>query len=72
MIGFVAWVLRRVVAEAERLHYDPAVVRAELAALEEDLTAGRIGEEEFSRREDALLDRLEEMSRRTAERDGTA
>jgi uncharacterized membrane protein len=53
------WVIRQVLHEAERLHYDPATVRAELARLEEQLTAGEIDEEEFDRREDELLDRLE-------------
>ncbi|KMS76828.1 gas vesicle protein [Streptomyces viridochromogenes] len=54
-----AWVIRQVLQEAERLYYDPATVRAELAALEEQLTRGEIDEEEFDRREDELLDRLE-------------
>ncbi len=54
-----AWVIRQVLQEAERLYYDPATVRAELAALEEQLTSGEIDEEEFDRREDELLDRLE-------------
>ena len=53
------WVIRQVLAEAERLYYDPGTVRAELAALEEQLIAGEIDEEEFDRREDELLDRLE-------------
>jgi hypothetical protein len=53
------WVIRQVLAEAERLYYDPGTVRAELAALEEQLTAGEIDEEEFDRREGELLDRLE-------------
>ena len=59
-----AWVLRQVVAEAERQFYDPAVVRRELAELEEQLLAGEIDEAEFDRREDELLDRLEEGNRR--------
>ncbi|MCF1599020.1 gas vesicle protein GvpG [Streptomyces muensis] len=54
-----AWVIRQVLEEAERLYYDPATVRSELAALEEQLTAGEIDEDEFDRREDELLDRLE-------------
>lgn len=54
-----AWVIRQVLQEAERLYYDPAAVRAELGRLEEALTAGEISEEEFDRREDELLDRLE-------------
>jgi hypothetical protein len=54
-----AWVIRQVMSEAERLYYDPAAVRAELAQLEERLEAGEIDEEEFDRVEDELLDRLE-------------
>ena len=54
-----AWVIRQVLSEAERLYYDPATVRAELARLEERLEAGEIDEEEFDRQEDELLERLE-------------
>ena len=54
-----AWVIRQVLSEAERLYYDPATVRAELAQLEERLEAGEIDEEEFDRQEDELLERLE-------------
>ncbi|MEV5241096.1 gas vesicle protein GvpG [Streptomyces cinnamoneus] len=71
MIGFVGWVLRRVVAEAERVYYDPAAVQGELKALEEQLTSGLIDEEEFDRREDELLDRLTEARRRN-DGNGTA
>lgn len=53
-----SWVLRQVVAEAERQYYDPAAVQRELAALVEQFEAGEIDEEEFDRREDELLDRL--------------
>ncbi len=52
--------------EAERIYYDPATVRAELARLEEQLEAGEITEEEFDRLEDELLDRLEIASRGSA------
>ncbi|MEU7427710.1 gas vesicle protein GvpG [Streptomyces sp. NPDC048362] len=54
-----AWAIRQVLQEAERIYYDPATVRAELARLEEQLEAGEISEEEFDQREDELLDRLE-------------
>nr|BFD81700.1 hypothetical protein StreXyl84_11010 [Streptomyces sp. Xyl84] len=54
-----AWAVRQVLREAERIYYDPAAVRAELARLEERLEAQEITEEEFDREEDALLDRLE-------------
>lgn len=57
------WVIAQVLREAERIYYDPATVRAELARLEEQLEAGEITEEEFDRREDELLDRLEAAMR---------
>ncbi|MFF5138311.1 gas vesicle protein GvpG [Streptomyces sp. NPDC013157] len=61
-----AWVIEQVVQEAERIYYDPATVRAELARLEERLEAGDIDEEEFDRAEDELLDRLEIALRKDA------
>ncbi|WP_210572136.1 gas vesicle protein GvpG [Streptomyces sp. GESEQ-4] len=61
-----AWVMRQVLSEAERIYYDPATVRAELARLEDQLEAGEISEEEFDRREDELLDRLETGMRGSA------
>ncbi|MFF2183905.1 gas vesicle protein GvpG [Streptomyces sp. NPDC058155] len=55
------WVLDQVVLAAEREYYDPDPVRKELADLEKELLSGSISEEEFDRREDELLDRLEEI-----------
>lgn len=55
-----AWVLDQVVLAAEREHFDPEPVRGQLAELEKELLSGSIDEEEFDRREDELLDRLEE------------
>lgn len=60
------WVVRQVLAEAERQYYDPAAVRADLARLEQRLEAGEIDEEEFDRLEDELLDRLEIARRGSA------
>ncbi|MEU8887989.1 gas vesicle protein GvpG [Streptomyces sp. NPDC048442] len=57
------WVLRQVVAEAEKQYYDPAAIQSELRALEERLEAGEIDEAEFDRREDELLDRLEQKQK---------
>jgi hypothetical protein len=57
------WVAEQVVVAAEREYYDPAPVRRALTELEQDLLAGRIGEDEYDRREDELLDRLEELER---------
>ncbi|HET6633872.1 MAG TPA: gas vesicle protein GvpG [Streptomyces sp.] len=53
------WVIEQVLRAAEDEYYDPAPVRAELRALEQDLLEGRIDEAEFDRREDELLDVLE-------------
>ncbi|AQU65305.1 MULTISPECIES: gas vesicle protein GvpG [Streptomyces] len=55
------WVLDQVVLAAEREYYDPDPVRKELADLEKELLSGGISEEEFDRREDELLDRLDEI-----------
>ncbi|MDY0812773.1 gas vesicle protein GvpG [Kitasatospora purpeofusca] len=56
------WVLERVVEAAEDEYYDPAPVERELAELEKALLAGDIDGETFDRREDELLDRLDEIS----------
>ncbi|WP_329112165.1 gas vesicle protein GvpG [Streptomyces sp. NBC_01353] len=58
-----AWVLRQVVAEAERQYYDPAVIQRELAQLVAVFEAGEMDECEFNRREDELLARLEHAGR---------
>lgn len=58
-----AWVLRQVVAEAERQYYDPAVIQRELARLVAVYEAGGMDETEFDRREDELLARLESAGR---------
>jgi len=60
------WVIGQVVREAERIYYDPATIRTELARLEEQLGAGEITEDEFDRAEDELLDRLEIATRGSA------
>ncbi|MEW2131872.1 gas vesicle protein GvpG [Streptomyces sp. NPDC005435] len=57
----VGWVMERVLEAAENEYYDPTPVKRELADLERRLVAGEIDEETFDRREDELLDRLEEI-----------
>lgn len=52
------WVLQTVLDEAHRRHYDPAAIRQQMADLESQHRAGRIGDDEFDRREEALLERL--------------
>ncbi|GAA2354741.1 gas vesicle protein GvpG [Streptomyces cuspidosporus] len=55
----VIWIADCLVDAAEHELHDPAVLRARLAELNEDLEAGAIGPEEFEREEDRLLDLLE-------------
>ncbi|MEW9520307.1 gas vesicle protein GvpG [Streptomyces tubercidicus] len=57
----VAWVMQRTLDAAEQEYYDPEPVERELAELERALLAGEISEEVFDRREDELLDRLDEI-----------
>ncbi|MEU8980924.1 gas vesicle protein GvpG [Streptomyces sp. NPDC058251] len=57
----VVWVVDRVKEAAENEYYDPAPVHNELAELERRLVAGDIDQDTFDRREDELLDRLEEI-----------
>jgi len=56
----VMWVGEQIAEEAERELDEQRSVRRALAQLEADLEMGRIGEDEFERREDELLERLEE------------
>ncbi|WP_370935723.1 gas vesicle protein GvpG [Amycolatopsis sp. cg13] len=60
----VAWVTGRVVDAAEQEQI--AQLQRELVSLEKELTAGGISEEEFDRREDEILDLLEEFDRGVA------
>ncbi|MFI9646038.1 gas vesicle protein GvpG [Streptomyces sp. NPDC052040] len=57
----IGWVLDKVVKTAEDEYYDPAPVQEGLVRLERARNEGRIGEEEFARREEELLHRLEEI-----------
>jgi 2-oxo-4-hydroxy-4-carboxy--5-ureidoimidazoline (OHCU) decarboxylase len=55
----VRWTLAELLAAAER--EQRAAIQRELAELEQALLAGEISAEEFDEREDALLDRLDEL-----------
>ncbi len=54
----VAWVTGQVAEEAERQLYDPARLRAEMLRLELDHESGLVGEDEYERRSEELLQRL--------------
>ena len=56
----VAWVAEQLVDAADRELHDPAVVRAQLAALNNEFDMGYLSEREFEEEEEKLLDRLEE------------
>ncbi|MFJ6718224.1 MULTISPECIES: gas vesicle protein GvpG [unclassified Streptomyces] len=58
----VVWAAQRVLDEAEEEYYDPAPVWRELADLERRLLSGEIDQDAFDRREDELLDRLDEIA----------
>jgi hypothetical protein len=53
------WGVDQVVEAAAREYFGPAAVRRELATLYQEFDEGLISAEEFDRREDELLDRLE-------------
>ncbi|MFF8289879.1 gas vesicle protein GvpG [Streptomyces sp. NPDC016309] len=57
----VGWVVQRVTEAAEEEYYDARPVVRALADLEQELMSGEIDQETFDRREDELLDRLEEI-----------
>ena len=57
----VAWIVERILEAAENEYYDPRPIQQELVELENALLAGDIDEETFDRREDELLERLEEI-----------
>lgn len=55
----VIWVAERLQETAENELRDPAVLRARLALLNEAYEQGHIGDDEFEREEERLLDLLE-------------
>ncbi|MFE7244343.1 gas vesicle protein GvpG [Streptomyces sp. NPDC057580] len=58
----VIWISERLVDAADKELHDPAVIRAQLCALNRALDGGEIDEEQFDREEERLLDLLERRS----------
>lgn len=58
------WTVDRVVDAAAEQRCGPAAIRRELAELSRQLDEGLIDAEEFDRREDEILDRLDEGRKR--------
>ena len=52
------WVLQTILDQAERQHYDVAAIQQQMADLAAQYQAGVVGDDEFDRREEALLERL--------------
>ncbi|MFB8028383.1 gas vesicle protein GvpG [Streptomyces sp. NPDC056465] len=62
----VIWVAEKANDAAERELHDPGVIRAQLAALNQELEDGVVSLEEFEREEEELLDRLHAVRVRPA------
>nr|WSW65152.1 gas vesicle protein GvpG [Streptomyces sp. NBC_00995] len=54
----VVWVAEKLNDAAERELHDPAVLRAQLAMLNQEFESGEITPEEFEHEEERLLERL--------------
>jgi hypothetical protein len=61
-INGTGWVLRKLYETAHEEFYDPASIKRQLVALETQLDAGEITEEQFEEIELALLHRLREAA----------
>ncbi|MFD9502677.1 gas vesicle protein GvpG [Streptomyces sp. NPDC060035] len=65
----VIWVAEKVNDAADREMYDPGVLRAQLAALNEEFERGNVSLEEFEREEEELLERLHVARARSVRND---
>jgi cytochrome c-type biogenesis protein CcmH/NrfG len=55
----VAWLAQQIQEEANRQLFDPAVIKARLAELQEQCDSGLISEAELRKAEEKLLERLQ-------------
>ncbi|MFE2022744.1 MULTISPECIES: gas vesicle protein GvpG [unclassified Streptomyces] len=65
----VIWVAEKVNEQADREMHDPGVLRAQLAALNQELEDGNVSLEEFEREEEELLERLHVARARSVQND---
>nr|WSZ94417.1 gas vesicle protein GvpG [Streptomyces sp. NBC_00857] len=56
----VSWIAEQLMEAADRQIHDPALIRAQLAALNHEFEEGNLSLEEFEEEEERLLDRLDE------------
>jgi hypothetical protein len=52
------WVMQTLLDEAERRYYDEGAIRQAMADLQRQHEAGEIGDDDFDRAEEALLQRV--------------
>ncbi|MFJ7999703.1 gas vesicle protein GvpG [Streptomyces sp. NPDC096310] len=56
----VSWIAEQLMEAADAQIHDPALIRAQLAALNHEFEEGSLSLEEFEEEEERLLDRLDE------------
>ena len=64
----VAWLAQQIQNETNHQLFDPAVIKARLAELQEQLDSDLISEAEFLKAEEKLLERLQAARQREQER----
>lgn len=67
----VAWLAQQIQKETNRQLFDPQLIKARLAELQEQLDSELISETEFRKAESALLERLQAARQREQERKTT-
>ena len=70
--SFLLFIAETILEEAEKELMNEEEVRHDLRGLYEQLESGRITEEEFEKREEELVKRLEEIEQYKKERDEAA
>ena len=70
--SFLLFIAETILEEAEKELMNEDEVRQDLRGLYEQLESGRITEEEFEKREEELVKRLEEIEQYKKERDEAA
>jgi hypothetical protein len=70
--SFLLFIAENILQQAQRELMNEEEVRRELRELYEQLESGRITEEEFEKREEDLVKRLEEIEQYKKERDKAA
>ena len=70
--SFLLFIAEKILEQAERELMNEEEVRHDLRGLYEQLESGRMSEEEFEKREEELVERLEDIEKYKRERDEAA